>query len=145
LPPSAAPPSPSANRSGSSSLPDCLNSGSAPLGFRVPFNLESGESIQQRRRAWRRHDPINLLTRYRAALKSLRGIYIDCGWRDQYHSLEELSRLLDAVGLELIVREKGEAASLAQSVRHLAPREFDNASFIDGSKAKILSWGKVPR
>ena len=69
-------------------------------------------------------------------------------------SLEELSRLLDAVGLELVVREKGEAlssssassaASLSQSVRHLAPREFDKASFIDGSKAKILSWGKVPR
>jgi len=60
-------------------------------------------------------------------------------------SLEELSRLLDAVGLEFVVREKGEAASLPQSVRHLAPREFDKASFIDGSRAKILSWGKVPR
>jgi len=23
--------------------------------------------------------------RYRENLKSLRGIYIDCGWRDQYH------------------------------------------------------------
>ena len=68
--------------------------------------------------------------------------------------IEELSRLLDAVGLELVVREKGEAlssspassaASLPQSVRHSAPREFDKASFVDGSKAKILSWGKVPR
>jgi hypothetical protein len=28
---------------------------------------------------------INLVARYRANLKSLRGIYIDCGWRDQYH------------------------------------------------------------
>lgn len=69
-------------------------------------------------------------------------------------SLEEMSRLLDAVGLELAVREKGAAAassaalaaaSPSHSVRHLAPREFDQASFIDGSKAKILSWGKVPR
>lgn len=69
-------------------------------------------------------------------------------------SLEEMSRLLDAVGLVLVVREKGEALSpspalsaapLSHAARELAPREFDKASFIDGSKAKILSWGKVPR
>src|ERR1700674_1879449 len=57
----------------------------APLGFRVPFNLESGEVIQRRWSKWRERDPINLLAKYRANLKSLRGIYIDCGWRDQYH------------------------------------------------------------
>jgi hypothetical protein len=28
---------------------------------------------------------VNLVNRYRANLKSLRGIYIDCGSRDQYH------------------------------------------------------------
>ena len=69
-------------------------------------------------------------------------------------SFEEMSRLLDAVGLELVVREKGEAlspssalsaASLSHAARQLVPQEFDKASFIDGSKAKILSWGKVPR
>jgi len=60
-------------------------------------------------------------------------------------SLEEMSRLLDAVGLELVVREKGEAAARPQSARHLAPREFHKASFIDGAKAKILNWGKIPR
>jgi enterochelin esterase-like enzyme len=57
----------------------------APLGFRVPFNLESGEFIERRWRKWRAHDPIHLVARYRDNLKSLRGIYIDCGWRDQYH------------------------------------------------------------
>src|SRR6267143_1479415 len=57
----------------------------APLGFRVPFNLESGEAIEERWRNWRQHDPINLVARYRDSLRSLRGIYIDCGWRDQYH------------------------------------------------------------
>jgi hypothetical protein len=57
----------------------------APLGFRVPFNLESGEPIEERWRKWREHDPIRLVTRYRDNLKSLRGIYIDCGWRDQYY------------------------------------------------------------
>ena len=56
----------------------------APLGFRVPFNLETGEP-NGRWPNWRKHDPINLVERYRKNLKSLRGIYIDCGWRDQFH------------------------------------------------------------
>ena len=57
----------------------------APNGFRVPFNLESGEPILERWAKWRQHDPINLVARYRRNLKTLRGIYIDCGWRDQFH------------------------------------------------------------
>lgn len=28
------------------------------------------------------HDPINVVSKYRANLKSLRGIYVDCSWRD---------------------------------------------------------------
>ncbi len=58
---------------------------SVPLGFRLPFNLETGELIRKRWKAWQRHDPIHLVTRYAANLRSLKGIYIDCGWRDQYH------------------------------------------------------------
>jgi hypothetical protein len=57
----------------------------APLGFRLPYNLETGERIDARWRNWQRHDPVNLVRRYRASLATLRGIYIDCGWRDQYH------------------------------------------------------------
>jgi S-formylglutathione hydrolase FrmB len=57
----------------------------APNGFRLPFNLETGEVIAERWSKWRANDPVNLVTKYRANLKSLRGIYIDCGSRDQYH------------------------------------------------------------
>ena len=57
----------------------------APLGFRVPFNLETGEALAPRWNQWRRSDPIHLVHRYRSNLKTLRGIYIDCGWRDQFH------------------------------------------------------------
>ncbi len=57
----------------------------APLGFRLPYNLETGERLESRWKIWRRHDPIHLVERYRANLASMRGIYIDCGWRDQYH------------------------------------------------------------
>ena len=67
----------------------------APLGFRVPFNLETGETLPGRWNNWRRHDPVNLVEKYRANLKSLRGIYIDCGWRDQYH-IHYGSRMLSA-------------------------------------------------
>ena len=56
----------------------------APNGFRVPFNLETGELLPQRWRRWLRHDPINLVARYARNLRTLRGIFIDCGWRDQY-------------------------------------------------------------
>jgi S-formylglutathione hydrolase FrmB len=74
----------------------------APLGFRVPFNLESGEIIAERWARWLRHDPVNLVTRYRDNLGSLRGIYIDCGWRDQYHihyGTRILSQRLSAAGV----------------------------------------------
>ncbi len=74
----------------------------APLGFRVPFDLDTGERFDARWANWRRHDPINLVGRYREALRSLKGIYIDCGWRDQYHihyGTRILSRRLAEAGI----------------------------------------------
>ena len=57
----------------------------APNGFRLPFNLETGEMLEDAWRRWQRHDPIHMVAGHAKALKSLRGIYIDCGARDQYH------------------------------------------------------------
>src|ERR1700687_154347 len=57
----------------------------APNGFRLPFNLETGELIAERWQRWRAIDPVNLVAKFRRNLKTLRGIYVDCGWRDQYH------------------------------------------------------------
>jgi S-formylglutathione hydrolase FrmB len=65
----------------------------APNGFRLPFNLETGEVLPERWKKWRDNDPVNLVTRYRDNLESLRGIYIDCGSRDQYH-IQYGSRIL---------------------------------------------------
>ena len=89
----------------------------APNGFRVPFNLESGEFIAERWREWRKHDPINLVERYRGNLKSMRGIYIDCGWRDQYH-IHYGSRILSA-------------RLSAAGIRHRYEEFDDNHSDID--------------
>jgi S-formylglutathione hydrolase FrmB len=57
----------------------------APLGFRLPMNLETGELIPARWRRWLANDPINLVGRHAPALRSLRALYLDCGWRDQFH------------------------------------------------------------
>lgn len=57
----------------------------APNGFRLPYDLETGELIERRWQAWLKHDPVHMVARYKANLKSLRGLFIDCGWRDQYH------------------------------------------------------------
>jgi hypothetical protein len=57
----------------------------APLGFRLPLDLETGEIIATRWKQWLKHDPIHLVGKYKANLRSLRGVYLDCGWRDQYH------------------------------------------------------------
>ena len=71
----------------------------APLGFRLPFHLETGELIEARWQRWLEHDPVRLVGRYARNLRRLRGIYIDCGWRDQYHihyGTRQLSRRLAA-------------------------------------------------
>ena len=80
----------------------------APNGFRVPFNLESGEMLEKRWSAWRKHDPVNLVQAWRSNLKSLRGIYIDCGWRDQYqihYGARLLSARLSKAGIRHVYEE----------------------------------------
>ena len=53
----------------------------APNGFRLPLNLETGEMLPVRWRAWLKHDPINMVGSCARNLKTLRGIYIDYGSR----------------------------------------------------------------
>jgi Putative esterase len=89
----------------------------APLGFRVPFNLDSGERIARRWERWQANDPINLVAKYRRNLKSLRAIYVDCGWRDQYH-IHYGTRILSA-------------RLAAAGIRHTYEEFDDNHSDID--------------
>ena len=75
----------------------------APNGFRLPFNLDTGECITSRWKKWQKNDPINLVSKYQKNLRSLRGIYIDCGWRDQYHihyGTRILSKRMQIAGIE---------------------------------------------
>lgn len=57
----------------------------APNGFRLPYDLETGELLERRWKAWLKHDPIHMVARYKDNLKKLKAIFIDCGWRDQYY------------------------------------------------------------
>jgi S-formylglutathione hydrolase FrmB len=80
----------------------------SPNGFRLPFNLETGEVLPERWRAWQRHDPVNLVSRYKSNLKKLQGVYIDCGWRDQFHihyGARILSRRLREARIEHVYEE----------------------------------------
>ncbi|MGZ5745045.1 MAG: alpha/beta hydrolase [Caldimonas sp.] len=75
----------------------------APNGFRLPYNLETGERIEARWKAWLAHDPVHMVKRHAKALRSLRGIYIDCGWADQYHihyGARILSKRLAELGID---------------------------------------------
>ena len=59
-------------------------------------------TIPARWKRWQANDPINLVGQYRSNLQSMRGIYIDCGWRDQYYihyGSRILSRRLAEAGI----------------------------------------------
>jgi S-formylglutathione hydrolase FrmB len=80
----------------------------APNGFRMPVNLETGELIEKRWKAWLKHDPIEMVQDHEKALKSLRGLWIDCGWADQYsihYGARILSKRLSKAGIDHVYEE----------------------------------------
>ncbi len=60
---------------------------SAPLGIRLPVDPETCEIDEERWAAWLEHDPLVMIGKpeYRENLRKLAGLYIDCGFKDQYH------------------------------------------------------------
>lgn len=57
----------------------------APLGFVLPFDLETcalREDVWARWLAW---DPLTLLEQRADVLRRLRLLFLDCGWRDEFH------------------------------------------------------------
>ncbi len=98
----------------------------APNGFRVPFDLETGELIPARWKRWLAHDPIHMVAEHRQALRSLRGIFIDCGWRDQYNI---------HFGCRILSRELQR-----HGVKHLYEEFDDNHSGIDYRMDKSLAF-----
>ncbi len=58
----------------------------APKGIRLPVDIHTGELDPERWSNWLRHDPVELVEQAACQdnLRSLRGLYIDCGSKDQY-------------------------------------------------------------
>ena len=80
----------------------------APHGFRVPFHLETGALLDERWRIWLRNDPVHLVKRHARNLRRLAGVYIDCGWRDQFHihyGTRILSKRLSEAGIRHVYEE----------------------------------------
>ena len=94
-------------------------------GFRLPYDLETGELIPARWRRWLAHDPINLVARYAHNLKKLAGTYIDCGWRDQYrihYGCRILSRRLREHGIAHVYEEfDGTHSGIDHRMEHSLP------------------------
>jgi hypothetical protein len=51
---------------------------------RLPFDVRSGRMIADVWERWLAWDPVRLVSRHAEALRSLRGIYVDAGTRDEW-------------------------------------------------------------
>lgn len=85
----------------------------APLGIRLPLDVRTGRLDPARWQAWLAHDPLTMIESEacQASLRKLRGIFIDCGSRDQYFIHYGTRALVDRM------------ASLSIAHRH---EEFDD-------------------
>lgn len=60
---------------------------SSPKGVRLPVDLQTCVLDEEAWARWLKHDPVQIIeeAEAQANLASLRGVYIDCGGRDQYY------------------------------------------------------------
>jgi len=80
----------------------------SPWGFDLPFDLETCEIDARVMARWKKVDPVDACRRYAANLRRLRGIFVDCGIRDEFqlHSgARILVRRLRALGLRPVHEE----------------------------------------
>ena len=80
------------------------------MGIRLPVDLRTCVVDQVRCAEWLKNDPVVMIDRFdvQENLKSLKGIYIDCGFKDQYNlhfGARQLSDKLKELGIEHIHEE----------------------------------------
>lgn len=69
----------------------------------LPFDLHDCRLKPQLWQQWLAHDPVNLIDKNVAALKQLNGLYLDCGYRDQYfihYGMRQLVKQLEKHHIE---------------------------------------------
>jgi putative esterase len=98
---------------------------------RIPYDLDTATIIPPIWERWLALDPIRMVPRHAEALRSLRGIYIDAGTRDQHFldlGAEAFRRALAEIGVTDIFFELFDATHVAIeyrysiSLRYLAER-----------------------
>lgn len=80
----------------------------SPWGFDLPFDLETCETDEKVMARWRERDPVVACRRYASNLRKLRGIFIDCGMRDEFQlhaGARILVKRLRALGLRPVHEE----------------------------------------
>jgi enterochelin esterase family protein len=70
------------SRHGGGSLP---NPATEPFGIDLPCDLETGAFRDDVWAAWLEHDPMRLVERHAGALRELKALHLDCGFRDEWH------------------------------------------------------------
>lgn len=59
----------------------------APLGFHLPVDVRTGRIDPARWARWLQWDPVRMVEQYSDNLHKIKGLFIDCGLRDQYRLL----------------------------------------------------------
>jgi S-formylglutathione hydrolase FrmB len=82
----------------------------APLGIRLPIDPYTGALDEAQWARWLAHDPIAMIERpeCQESLAKLRGVFIDCGSRDQYlihYGSRAFSRRLGELGISHVYEE----------------------------------------
>jgi S-formylglutathione hydrolase FrmB len=77
----------------------------SPKGIRLPVDLRTCALDEAAWKRWLQHDPVVMVDRgdVQQNLVSLKGCFIDCGWRDQYrlhHGARQLVSKLTACGVQ---------------------------------------------
>ena len=78
---------------------------SEPFGIRLPVETDTCEIIEDRWQNWLAWDPVRMVDTPEAqhCLKNLKGIFIDCGTKDQYnlvYGARQLNRKLQLLGID---------------------------------------------
>lgn len=74
----------------------------AELGIALPFDLGTSALRDDVWARWLAHDPLRLVERHAAALRSLKLLYLDCGKRDEFHlhhGARRFARELERLGV----------------------------------------------
>lgn len=102
----------------------------APLGLELPFELPSGRIRDEVWARWLEHDPVRFVPRLRDGYRRLRGVFLDCGTRDEFNlrwGARMIAGALRAAGVDVEHQEfedghMGINYRFDASLRWIAPR-----------------------